>query len=188
MLATIALLVGARLQTAASASNEAFAQLGLGADDVVLISSARQTVRWGDLQGAPRAIFFGFTHCPEVCPTTMADLSGAMERVGTDAQALKVQFITLDPARDEPDILCDYLASFGPQFEGYSGDAAEIARLARAFQVAYERTDTLGGGYTLDHTALVFLVDRRGRVVDLVGYQSPPDRMDAQIRRFLRED
>lgn len=135
MLATLALLVGTRLQTVASTSSEAFAQLGLGADDVMLIGSAGQAVRWGDLKGAPRAVFFGFTHCPEVCPTTMADLSGAMERIGTDARALKVQFITLDPARDEPDILRSYLAIFGSQFEGYSGDAGEIARLARAFRL-----------------------------------------------------
>lgn len=164
---------------------EAFAVLGRNVDDVVLTSSAGETVRWGELVGHPRAVFFGFTHCPEVCPTTMADISAAAERIGPAARDLRVEFVSVDPARDTPGALHDYFSGFGEQFVGYTGEPAQIDRLVRAFQARYQRTPLAGEDYTIDHTAIVYLLDRSGAVVDIVGYHTAPERLDAQLRALL---
>ncbi|MEZ5958574.1 MAG: SCO family protein [Hyphomonadaceae bacterium] len=163
----------------------AFSVLGRNIDDVVLTNSAGEAVRWGALDGHPRAVFFGFTHCPEVCPTTMADISAAVERIGPAARDLRVDFISVDPERDTPQVLHDYFTGFGERFKGYSGARDQIDRLVRAFQATYQRTPLEGGDYTIDHTAIVYLLDRNGAVVDIVGYQTPPERLDAQLRGLL---
>lgn len=164
---------------------ETFAVLGRDVDDVVLTNSGGETIRWGELVGRPRAVFFGFTHCPEVCPTTMADISAAVERIGPAARDLRVDFISVDPERDTPQVLHDYFSGFGARFKGYSGARDQIDRLIRAFQATYQRTPLEGGDYTIDHTAIIYLLDRNGAVVDIVGYHTPPERLDAQLRGFL---
>lgn len=164
---------------------EAFAALGRDVDDVVLVDSAGQSVRWGDLAGSPRAVFFGFTHCPEVCPTTMADISGAIDRIGPAAADLRVDFISVDPERDTPQVLHDYFGGFSERFRGYSGERAEIDRLVRGFQASYQRTPLEGEDYTIDHTAIIYLLNRSGGVVDIVGYHTAPERLDAQVRALL---
>lgn len=164
---------------------EAFAVLGRNVDDVVLTNSAGVTVRWGELAGHPRAMFFGFTHCPEVCPTTMADISAAVERIGPAARDLRVDFISVDPERDTPQVLHDYFSGFGERFKGYCGARDQIDRLVRAFQASYQRTPLEGEDYTIDHTAIVYLLDRNGAVIDIVGYHTPPERLDGQLRGLL---
>lgn len=162
------------------------AMLGRRVEDVGLTNSRGEAVAWGSLQGAPRAVFFGFTHCPEICPTTLNDLSGAIVRLGPAAAALKVDFVSVDPERDTVELLGGYVGHFGPQFRGYTGGEEEIARLSRAYRAAYRRVPIEGGDYTMDHTTSVYLVDAQGEVRDIVAYQSPPERIDAQLREFLK--
>lgn len=163
------------------------AALGRNVDDVALIGATGKAVTWGGLKGTPRALFFGFTSCPEICPTTIADLSSAMERIGPSARVLRVDFVSVDPARDTADALAAYLDAFGPQFAGYTGKETEIARLTAAYRAAYRRVPLDGDDYTMDHTTAVYLIDAGGEVRDVVSYQTPPEQLDAQLKAFLGE-
>lgn len=187
LVAAVALAVAGCAPEAAEAPARSamYERLGRDVGDVTLVGADGKPVQWDDLGGRPRAVFFGFTHCPEICPTTVADLAGAIARAGPAAAAIRVDFITVDPARDTPDRVGAYLSSFGPQFRGFSGDPAEIARLAKAFRAAYARVDLEGGDYTMDHTTSVYLIDADGMVVDLLPYQSSPAAVDAKLRGLL---
>jgi protein SCO1/2 len=116
-----------------------------------------------DLAGHPTLVFFGFTHCPDVCPTTLVKLA-QVKRSGA-LPDLRVLFVSVDPQRDTPAVLASYVHAFDPDFIGATGDAAEIARLAQKFGVAVARVALPGGDYTMDHSAAVFLLDRRGEIV-----------------------
>jgi protein SCO1/2 len=110
-----------------------------------------------DLAGAPTLVFFGFTHCPDVCPTTLLKLAQVRRRAAI--AGLRVLFISVDPQRDTPSVLGQYVHAFDPQFQGLTGDAATIARLAANFGVAVNRVELPGGDYTMDHSAVVFALD-----------------------------
>jgi protein SCO1/2 len=116
-----------------------------------------------DLAGHPTLVFFGFTHCPDVCPTTLVKLA-QVKRSGA-LPDLRVLFVSVDPQRDTPAVLASYVHAFDPDFIGATGDAAEIARLAQKFGVAVARVALPGGDYTMDHSAAVFLLNRRGEIV-----------------------
>jgi len=121
------------------------------------------------LAGSPTLVFFGFTHCPNVCPLTLLQLAKA--RQSGVIPHLKVLFISVDPGRDTPAVIAQYVHAFDPDMQGATGSAAAIARVARTFGVAYERVDLPGGDYTMDHSAAVFLLDSRERNVAVF---SPP--------------
>ncbi|MEE7489845.1 SCO family protein [Methylobacterium oryzae] len=123
-----------------------------------------------DLRGKPAVLFFGFTHCPDVCPTTLATLTAALGRMGRDAERLNVVFVTLDPERDTPETLRAYLASFDPRIRGFVGTPEQVARMADAYHVAYKRVPTKDGDYTMEHSATVALFDKTGRMVGEIGY------------------
>lgn len=171
----------------APAPSPMFARLGKGIDDATLVGTDSRPVAWGALAGTPRALFFGFTHCPEICPTTIADLAAGLERAGPAAAQVRIDFVTFDPARDTPEALAAYLSGFGPQFRGFSGDAVEIERVARAFRAAYKRVDLEAGDYTIDHTTSTYLLNARGEVVDILPYQAGPAEVDAKLRRLLAQ-
>lgn len=135
-----------------------------------------QPVSQADLLGKPTALFFGFTHCPEVCPTTLATLSAALGRMGRDADRLNVVFVTLDPERDTPESLRDYLAAFDPRIRSFVGTPEQVARMADAYHVAYKRVPVQGGDYTMEHSATVGLFDKTGRMVGEIGYGEDEDR------------
>jgi protein SCO1/2 len=116
-----------------------------------------------DLAGHPTLVFFGFTHCPDVCPTTLVKL--AQVKKSRALPDLRVLFVSVDPQRDTPAVLASYVHAFDPDFIGATGDAAEIARLVQRFGVAVARVALPGGDYTMDHSAAVFLLDRRGEIV-----------------------
>src|SRR5215467_8904873 len=114
-------------------------------------------------RGAPTLVFFGFTHCPDVCPTTLLKL--AQVRRHTAIAGLRVLFISVDPQRDTPPQLGQYVHAFDPQFQGLTGDPATIKRLAANFGVAMSRVELPGGDYTMDHSAVVFVLDDAARIV-----------------------
>lgn len=109
-------------------------------------------------------VYFGYTFCPDVCPATMMELAGALKLLGPRADAARVIFVTVDPQRDKPAVLAEYLKSFDPRFVGLTGSPAQIAAAARSFNVFYERNDTDDGSYTYDHSSFIYLVDPGGKL------------------------
>jgi len=135
-----------------------------------------------DLAGTPFALFFGFTHCPDVCPTTMLELSNAMKALGADADRMRFLFVSVDPERDTPEQLKLYLSNFDPRITGLVGTPQEIAAVAKAYRAIYEKVPTKDG-YTYNHTALVYLMGRDGRLVGTINYQ---ESVEAQLKKLRR--
>lgn len=125
-------------------------------------------------QGHPSALFFGFTHCPEVCPTTLNDLALAKQELGPNDK-LKVYFITLDPLRDTSDVLAEYIPYFGPDFMGITGSEADIQALSKSWGIYSQRSELSDGGYNIDHTATVFLLDSKGQFAGTIAYGEAQD-------------
>jgi protein SCO1 len=184
--AGVTLLAGGAIAFAATRRpNSEYAELGRNLDDVTLTSSAGAQVRWRDLRGAPRALFFGFTHCPVICPVTIYELTAAADRLGQTAEDLRIDFITVDPERDTPERMSAYFAGFGPKVTGYTGAADALQRVKTAYEIVASRVELDNGGYTMDHTATVFLINRSGQVEDVIGYGSEPDVIDGRLRTLL---
>ena len=150
-----------------------------------LITQSGGKLSDGDLKGTPFAIFFGFTHCPEICPTTLWELSETLKRMGPDADKLKTIFVSLDPARDTPDLLKTYLQSFDPRIIGLTGREDEITAVAKAYKVFWRKVPTEGGDYTLDHTAIVYLMNADGEYVGALAYREDADQMLAKLKRLV---
>ena len=126
-----------------------------------------------DFQGKVVVLFFGYTHCPDVCPTTLGELSVALKRLGADAAKVQVLFVTLDPARDTPAVLAQYVPSFNPTFLGMTGTEEEIAQVAKAFKVFYKKQESSSkSGYSMDHSANTYILDTQGRLRLLFGFGS----------------
>lgn len=123
-----------------------------------------------DLAGAPFAVFFGFTHCPEVCPTTLSEISRVFEDLGDAADGLTVLFVTVDPERDTPEVLRDYVSSFTGRIVGLTGTPEEIAKVAKEYKVYYEKVPTSDGGYTMNHSAAIYLMGGDGKFRDAASY------------------
>jgi protein SCO1 len=138
-----------------------------------------------DLAGKPYAVFFGFTRCPEVCPTTMAEMSAALTEVGDEGKDLRVFFVTVDPERDTAEFLKDYLSSFDPRIEALVPNAEELAAMARDFRAYYAKSPTSDGGYTMDHTATVFLMNRQGKLASTISYGEEQATRMAKLRKLL---
>ena len=133
--------------------------------DFQLLDTTGRAFSRQDLAGAPTLVFFGFTHCPDVCPTTLLKLAQVHRRAAITG--LRVIFITVDPQRDTPPVLGQYVHAFDPQFQGLTGDPKTIARLAANFGVAVNRVELPGGDYTMDHSAVVFVLDDAAHIVAL---------------------
>lgn len=181
-----ALIAGAGVfaATQGGPANE-YAAIGRSLNDVELTNSRGEVVRWGRLAGAPRAVFFGFTHCPVICPVTIYELTAAADRIGVDADAFEIQFITVDPQRDTVERMTAYFSGFGPRVTGYTGSQASLDRMMRGFEVSATRVELSNGDYTIDHTATVFLLDESGRVVDVVAYGAEPTVLEERLRDLL---
>ena len=117
-----------------------------------------------DFKGKVVAVFFGFTHCPDACPTTLLDLATVARELGPDAQRLQVLVVTVDPERDTPEVMRQYVASFNPTFLGLYGTREETAAVAKEFKVYFQKQPQPGGGYTVDHSAGTFVLDKNGRL------------------------
>lgn len=137
-----------------------------------------------DLRGKPAALFFGYTSCPDVCPTTLLTLS-TLKRMGTDADRLNVVFVTVDPQRDTPEQMKLYLSSFDPRIRGFTGTEAQVAAMADTFHVFYRRVPTEGGGYSMDHSADVLLFDRAGGLAGGLPYQEDEDKSLAKLTTLV---
>jgi protein SCO1/2 len=130
-----------------------------------------RAVTEADFRGKPAAIFFGFTHCPDVCPTTLGEMTGFIEKLGPAADRIHWLFVSVDAGRDTPEAMAAYLEAFDPRILGLSGTEAQIEQVARSFRVYYRRVALEGGGYTMDHSASIFLLDAAGRFAGTVDYK-----------------
>ncbi|GGL58620.1 SCO family protein [Wenxinia marina] len=162
--------------------------LALSAMDFSLTDHEGNVVGPETLIGRPAMVFFGFTYCPDVCPTTLSDISGWLDDLGDEADEMFVVFITVDPERDTVDAMSDYVGYFHPAIRGWTGEDEEIAKAARGFRASYKRVPTESGGYTMNHTASVFLFDAAGRFVTMIDYHEPREFAVPKIRRALEEE
>ncbi|RFC65518.1 SCO family protein [Fulvimarina endophytica] len=121
-------------------------------------------------KGKPTALFFGFTHCPEVCPTTLSELTVAARNLGEKADELNVVFVTVDPERDTPSVLADYVGAFDERIVALTGSQDQLGAMARDWGVFYEKVPLEDGNYTMDHTSTVFLINRAGEFTGTIGY------------------
>jgi protein SCO1/2 len=138
-----------------------------------------------DMKGRPFLVFFGFTHCPDVCPTALFEMSEIFRELGKDGDRIGAMFVTVDPERDTPEKLKDYLSSFDPRLIGATGDEAAIKAIEKAYRVYAKRVPLDGGGYTMDHTAIVYLMDKNGRFVAPFNMKRKPAEAAADLRRYM---
>jgi protein SCO1 len=138
-----------------------------------------------ELKGKPFLVFFGFTHCPDVCPSTLFDVSEVLRNLGPDADRAAALFITVDPERDTPATLKDYISSFDPHLRGLTGDDDAIATVAKSYRVYYKKVPLEAGDYTMDHTSLVYLMDKDGHFVAPFNLKRRPEESAADLRRYL---
>ena len=138
-----------------------------------------------DMKGRPYLVFFGFTHCPDICPTTLFDISQILRKLGPDADRAGALFITVDPERDTPAAIKDYLSNFDPHLRGLTGDQASIDAAIKAYRVYAKKVPLQGGDYTMDHTAIVYLMDKNGQFVAPFDTKRAADAAAADLRRYL---
>jgi protein SCO1/2 len=155
--------------------------------DFALLDHTGKTVTDEDFAGRWQLVFFGFTYCPDVCPTTLASVSAVLEELGDDADQIAPLFVTVDPERDTPAVLAEYLANFDPRIIGLTGSPEQIKAAAQAFRVYYAKVDQddLPDGYTLDHSAFLYLMDPDGDYAAHFSHQDEPAEIASTIRDFL---
>ena len=138
-----------------------------------------------DMKGRPFLVFFGFTHCPDVCPTTLFEMSEVIRQLGKDADRIGALFITVDPERDTPAALKDYLSNFDPHLRGLTGDPVAVNAAIKAYRVYAKKIPLEGNDYTMDHTAVVYLMDKDGHFVAPFNFKRTPEAAAAELRRYL---
>lgn len=139
-----------------------------------------------DFRGKALVVFFGFTHCPDICPTTLAEISAAVRSLGADAERVQVLFVTVDPERDTAEVLSRYVTAFDERFLGLYGDAAETQRVAREFKIYFERRKA-GDSYTVDHSAQTYVIDPQGRLRLFVRHERIGADLPQDLKTLLRE-
>jgi protein SCO1 len=152
-----------------------------------LVGADGKPVTDRDFRGRYMLIFFGFTHCPDICPAELQVVAQALEQLGDKAKKVVPIFITLDPERDTPEAMANYVKSFGPNFVGLTGSPEAIAAAAKAYRVAYSKVENKesAGDYSVDHSALVYLMDPEGRYVTHFSYGLSADQMAEKLGKSL---
>jgi protein SCO1/2 len=138
------------------------------------------------LKTGPTVVFFGFTYCPEVCPTTLARLTAWMKALGPKADGLNVLFVSVDPERDTPEQLKAYLTSFDPRIRGLSGTPQMLDQMTKGYRAYYKKVALPDGGYTMDHSSTIYLFDRKGLFQEVITYQEETEAALEALRRITR--
>jgi len=149
-----------------------------------LASSKGGTLSSESLKGTPYAIFFGFTHCPVICPTTLYEMDTALKALGDDGKDLRMFFISVDPEQDTQAFMANYIANFDPRIEGLIPNLDQLPGLAKSFRVFYEKVPTSDGGYTMNHTATIFLFNRKGKFAGSIAYNEDPRIRIEKLRKL----
>jgi len=142
--------------------------------------------RLEDWRGKVVVLFFGFTHCPDICPTTLADIAGAVKSLGPDAERVQVLMVSVDPERDTQDALAKYVTAFDPRFLGLRGDLPATQKVAKEFKIYFEKRKQ-GASYTVDHSAQSYVIDQQGRLRLLVRHDRIAQDLAADLRALLRD-
>jgi len=150
-----------------------------------LADQTGQIVTEKSLQGRPTLIFFGFTHCPDVCPTSLFEISEVLRAMGEDADRVNAYFISVDPERDTDAAMKDYLSSFDSHLKGLTGGPDAVAKVISGFRVYARKVPLKDGDYTMDHTALIYLMDRDGHFVSPFNLKRTPEEAAADLKRYL---
>jgi protein SCO1 len=150
-----------------------------------LTDQTGQTVTEKNLQGRPTLIFFGFTHCPDVCPTSLFEISEVLRAMGKDADRVNAYFVSVDPERDTGAAMKDYLSSFDPHLKGLTGGPDAVAKVISDYRVYAKKIPLKDGDYTMDHTALIYLMDRDGKFVSPFNLKRTPEEAAADLRHYL---
>lgn len=155
-------------------------------NDFRLIDHSGKPRTMADFRGKVVVIFFGYTHCPDVCPTTLSEMRQVMQMLGSDAQRLQVLFVTVDPARDTPQLLSKYVPSFHPSFLGLYGDPAATEKVARDFKIFYRISPgKTADSYTVDHNAASLVFDPQGRLRLFINYGLGADKIAPDVKKLL---
>jgi protein SCO1 len=150
-----------------------------------LVDQSGATVTADKLQGKPTLLFFGYTHCPDICPTTLFDVSEVLKAMGKDADRVNAYFVSVDPERDSPAIMKDYLSSFDPHLQALTGDPEAVAKMLTAYRVYAKKVPGKDGDYTMDHSAMVYLMDRNGRFVAPFKLDRKPEEAATDLKRYI---
>lgn len=153
--------------------------------DFSLTDHTGHSRRLSDYQGKVVLIFFGFTQCPDVCPTTLAEFSELMKQLGAQADRVQVLFITVDPERDTPTVLSQYVPAFDKRFVGLTGSPSQIAAVAKNFKAFYQKVPTKNGSYTVDHFAGTYAYDPTGQLRLFIRYGAPLNSVLADVKTLL---
>ena len=150
-----------------------------------LVDQSGATVTADKLQGKPTLLFFGYTHCPDICPTTLFDVSEVLKAMGTDADRVNAYFVSVDPERDSPAVMKDYLSSFDPHLKALTGDPEAVAKMLTEYRVYAKKIPGKDGDYTMDHSAMVYLMDRNGRFVAPFKLDRKPEQAAADLKHYI---
>src|SRR6476659_197001 len=150
-----------------------------------LADQTGQIVTEKSLQGRPTLIFFGLTHCPDVCPTSLFEISEVLKAMGKDADRVNAYFVSVDPERDTAAAMKDYLSSFDPHLKGLTGNPEAVAKVLSAYRVYSRKVPLKDGDYTMDHTALIYLMDRDGQFVAPFNLKRTPEEAAKDLKRHL---
>jgi protein SCO1 len=154
-----------------------------------LIGKDGQTVTDQDFRGRYMLVFFGFTHCPDICPAELQVMAAALDDLGSDAEKVVPIFISVDPERDTPEVVTTYVENFGPNFVGLTGSPEAVAEAAKAYRVTYDKyeykDDAGNSNYSVDHSALAYLMGPDGEFITHIPYGTPPEKMAETLHRYL---
>ena len=154
-----------------------------------LVDQHGKTVTDRDFRGRYMLIFFGFTHCPDICPAELQVMSASLDELGPKAEGVVPIFVTLDPERDTPEVMADFVKNFGSRFVGLTGSLEAIAEAAKAYRVAFSKFENKGadsnGSYSIDHSAIVYLMGPDGGYITHFNYGTPAAKMTESLRRYL---
>jgi len=157
----------------------------IGGGPFSLVDQTGAPVTEAALKGHPSAMFFGYTFCPDICPTTLYDMTTLMEALGPDADKLKVYFVTVDPERDTQQVMAEYLSAFDPRLTGLTGSREEIDRILSSYRVYSRKVPRDEGPYLMDHTATVYLLDDAGKLTGTLDYQEASETALAKLKRLI---
>lgn len=155
--------------------------------DFSLVRHDGSEITQRDLVGKRHAMFFGFTHCPDVCPTTLLQASGWLKQLDDDANKIDFYFISVDPARDTPEVLNDYVGAFDPRITGITGSEADVSQMLKSYGVYAKRVNLEGDDYTMDHSAFVMLIDSNGAFKGTISFNENEDTAMAKLRRLIEK-
>jgi protein SCO1/2 len=152
-----------------------------------LTDQTGQPITEAALRGHPSVVFFGFTHCPEVCPTTLLEMAGWLNTMGDEGKDIRAYFVSIDPERDTPEVINTYVSNFSNRIVGISGDPDKVYAMAKSFGIYWKKVPGDDGDYTMDHTASVLLLDSKGDFAGTIAYGESAKNAVAKLKRLAEE-